>query len=96
MRMYQEMKEISIFVYHNSPGVDGDQVRESEASLESHCSVRIIERLEEGCLELRQEWFQHGAGLGEERGQSVQHRGLHVVREPVITRIRRVMYRVSL
>ena len=63
--------------------VDVDQVGQGEASLESDCSVGIIQSLQESCLELRQERLQHGACLGEEDGEGVQHRGLDVVGEPV-------------
>ena len=60
-----------------------DQVRQGKAGLQPHGPVGVIERLEEGRLQLRQERLQHGAGFGEKDGESVQDRGLDVVGEPV-------------
>lgn len=66
-----------------SPRVDCDKVGQGEPSFQTHSSVRIVQSFEECSLKLREEWLEHGAGLGEEGGEGVQHRGLHIVGEPV-------------
>lgn len=52
----------------------------------AHCTVRVVQRLDEGGLELRQEWLQHGANLANKNAPKMSHNGTELSQLPVRVR----------